>query len=56
MGDIVNSCSIITTVPNDLMAGIHNRMQSYCRGMLSGCCGRCKEFVGVVSSGIDGGL
>ena len=26
IGDIVNSCSIITTTPNDLMAPIHNRM------------------------------
>ena len=25
-GDIINSCSIITTTPNDLMAPIHNRM------------------------------
>ncbi len=25
-GDLVNSCSIITTNPNDLMAPIHNRM------------------------------
>ncbi|MDR3539433.1 MAG: SOS response-associated peptidase [Desulfosporosinus sp.] len=25
-GDIVNSCSIITTTPNNLMAPIHNRM------------------------------
>ena len=24
--DIINSCSIITTTPNDLMAPIHNRM------------------------------
>ncbi|MDR3602541.1 MAG: SOS response-associated peptidase [Desulfosporosinus sp.] len=26
IGDIINSCSIITTTPNDLMAPIHNRM------------------------------
>ncbi|MHB8075991.1 SOS response-associated peptidase [Desulfosporosinus fructosivorans] len=25
-GDIVNSCTIITTTPNELMAGIHDRM------------------------------
>ena len=25
-GDIINSCSIITTTPNDLMVPIHNRM------------------------------
>jgi len=25
-GDLVNSCSIITKTPNDLMAPIHNRM------------------------------
>ena len=25
-GDIINTCSIITTTPNDLMAPIHNRM------------------------------
>lgn len=25
-GDIINSCSIITTTPNELMVGIHNRM------------------------------
>lgn len=25
-GDIVNSCTIITTTPNELMAGLHDRM------------------------------
>ena len=25
-GEIMNSCSVITTTPNELMAGIHNRM------------------------------